>query len=336
MDLPETLPSTPRVRRAPGVSCVLAIATVALAGCTDDGPAGLGSLRFGQIGEVDLLLEAPLLLGAGELRQRLRWSSEGPFLLTEEISYRGELGDRTEIERFENPEVLAGSYAQWIVQVNEVDALDLFIDGLDPALDPSCGQGRTRITLRITDDPRGESISWTRCVLGSLATLQPGGAGPEPAAARVAAAALLLREQALGSRFTSTYDASVPFATIDKGEDTGADINQPRAVVDAEAWEAFWAEHRGDAEPRPEVDFERDLVVVAAVGVRFEAGDSVEVRRVLPVDQSTIVTIVERVPGNFCSPAERRQTPFHIVRVPRVPLPMIFADVEVERVPCGL
>ena len=83
------------------------------------------------------------------------------------------------------------------------------------------------------------------------------------------------------------------------------------------------------------VDFAEDMVVVGAVGVREEAGDSVEIRRVLTVQDGSVVTLFERAPGDFCSPAARSHIPFHIVRTPRIPFPVVFTEVEVERVPCG-
>lgn len=78
------------------------------------------------------------------------------------------------------------------------------------------------------------------------------------------------------------------------------------------------------------------MVLVAAVGERHEAGDSVEVRRVVPADGGTLAEAFERVPGNFCSPAERTHVPFHVVVAPLAPLPVTFPEIVVERVPCGV
>ena len=72
-----------------------------------------------------------------------------------------------------------------------------------------------------------------------------------------------------------------------------------------------------------------------SVGVREEAGDSVEVRKILPVDQGTLIEVWERVPGDFCSPASRTHVPYHVVVSPLTPEPQRFSDVRIERVPCG-
>ena len=108
----------------------------------------------------------------------------------------------------------------------------------------------------------------------------------------------------------------------------------PFPVLDDVAWSAFWLEHSGNAEP-PEGDFDSEMVIVGAVGQRHEAGDSVEVRQILQVDDGTLTHLFERVPGNFCSPVARTHYPFHIVVSPRTPSPIRFADIGLEEVSCG-
>jgi hypothetical protein len=192
------------------------------------------------------------------------------------------------------------------------------------------------VTLTLRDDVQDRSVSWTRCASGFLGTLTPSGAGPDPAAARVVSAGLLARDFAIGQSFRSAFVGTLPFGTLDEGEDTGFSLSSPLVIQEEESWREFWQIHRRDAAPLPEVDFETETVVVAVVGERLEAGDSVEVRRVLPVRFGTVVEMVERIPGDFCSPAERRQTPFHIIVTPRLRSPVGFAQpVPVERVPCG-
>jgi hypothetical protein len=72
-----------------------------------------------------------------------------------------------------------------------------------------------------------------------------------------------------------------------------------------------------------------------AVGLRGEAGDSVEVRRVVETNDGTLITLYERVPGDFCSPAARDHYPVHVIVAPRTRLPILFSEVVIERVPCG-
>lgn len=305
------------------------------AGCNDNGTAPPDSLRIGQLGTVEVRLEVPLRLGVGSLTQILSWGSAGAWSLQESIEYRGLEGDESFLRSSGDPGQFAANYASLITQVNEVEGLELFIDELSQDLEPACGPTRTRVTFTIRDDAREQLFSWTRCADGSLANLTEVGAGPDPAASRVVVAARLARDATLGERFASVYAGSVPFGTLDRGEDTGANLDAPLALTDQAEWLAFWQDHDPDA-PTPKVDFETEMVIVAAVGTRQEAGDSVEVRRILQVDAGTQVELVERVPGDFCTPASRAHEPFHIAVAPRTPPPVRFADIRRVEVPCGM
>jgi|GEM_PF-496144 len=323
---------------ARGSLAILAAILLSFA-CGDQGPAGPDALRFGQIGRIRVDLTAPLGLGQGEVRQILTWESSGPWELRESISYAGFHGDEDVRRSYQLPQVLAGSYATWIAQVNDVRSLSLFVEELEPdgatPSDLECGATRARLVVTIRDSARGEEMSWTRCVNGRLETLTESGAGPDAPAGRVASAAILARQYALLGTFQSAYAGSVPFGTIERGEDSGAEPSRSQVFNSYATWSAFWEEHRPTAEV-PFIDFGTDMVILAAVGLRSEAGDSVEIRRVLPVGDSTFVVRVERVPGDFCSPAEKLHYPYHLVVVPGVPLPVRFVEpVAVERVPCG-
>jgi len=318
-----------------------ALACLSAAACGEGPGTDPGTLRFGQIGEVRLHLTTPLgFTYRGELQQSLTWSSSGPWRLTEAISYDGRAGDENERPSTVNPELLAGTYADWILRVNETTGLRLF--DLDSSLDPECegDRARTRISLTISDAVRDEERTWVRCVAASrgLGDLVTQYAGPDPNAARVANAALLLKEYTVEGTgfFRYSFDGTVPFATLARGEDTPAPLETSRVIEDDVNWRQFWLVHTGSEAGLPEVDFGSELVLVAAVGVRDEAGDSVEIRQILPVGETTNVEVVERVPGNFCSPVRRFHRPFHIVVAPRVPLPVTFLQLPREEVPCGV
>ncbi len=307
--------------------------------CGDGGGTQPGALRFGQVGEVRAHLVVPLALGEGELQQVLTWSSGGAWQLYESIAYAGRVGDETYLRSRGDPGAYAGAYASLITQLNETQGLKLFLDALPPALDPVCAPLQSRVVFLIRDEIRDEEVRWTRCGYGTLGSLTPEGAGPDPAAGRVVQAVMLARDYTLGNDFVSAYLGSVPFGTLDRGEHTPAPLEGPLAFVGEggkapDGWASFWAAHAGAAPPPP-VDWSREMVLVASVGPRGEAGDSVEVRRILPVGNATQVKLVERVPGDFCSPAARVHTPFHIVLAPRTPTPILFGEVTVERVPCG-
>lgn len=315
---------------------LLLAALVSVPGCGDNGVVPPDALRFGQIGRIDILLEVPLRLGAGALVQNLRWGSNGAWSLQESISYAGVQGDSDFRRSTGDPALAAGPYATLVTQLNSEPGLRIFGLGDELPQDsiPVCALTRTRLTFTVVDEARREEARWTRCVDGSLATLTPAGAGPDPASSRLAQAALIALRGTLGTDFRSVYAGSVPFATLDRGEDTPSNVRQPMTLTDSVAWSAFWADH-APSRPLPSVDFSTQMVVVGVTGERREAGDSVEVRRILPVDAGTLTHVVERVPGDFCSPAARVHVPFHIVVAPRTPAPFRFAEIVREEVSCG-
>lgn len=310
-------------------------AALAVTACESSGPVDPGTLRFGQIGSMQLTVVTPLALGLGETQQILSWDSDGFWSVEEEVRYRGLVGDATERSLEGSPDPLANAYAQWITDVNDNPGLTLFVDDLDPELDPDCLVTQSRITLAIHDDTRNETRSWTRCVPGFLQDLGFN-AGPDPGAPRVANLARLARDYTVGQDFRSSHEATQPFGTLDKGDDTPSGLTSPTIIQSASHFQGFWALHAPGTEPPP-VDFEAETVIVAAQGERREAGDSLSVRAVRPTGiQGAVITLVERVPGDFCSPAELTHVPYHVVVTPRLPAPVSFqSPVLVELVDCG-
>lgn len=328
--------------RAPGArlraGLVGGLVLLGAMGACDDGGTGPGdTLHFGQVGRIEVTLRVPGALRpqAGEIVQELVWQSTGEWTFTESMYYRGMLGDANRIARRSSVE-LVSEYVSLIEDLNQSPGLRLLgVEGLLRKPDPDCGTF-TRVTVRIVDTQRGDSARFIRCAQGSLGNnFTQSGAFPEEAtAARVPQAAILAERATLGRTATYAFTGSVPFATLDRGGDTPSPQAQPTVLRDSTAWRGFWSQH-APGRSLPAVDFREDMVVVGIAGVRDEAGDSVEVRRILPVNVGTLIHVVEREPGDFCSPAALRHKPFHIVVAPRTPEPDRFAEIVRDAVPCG-
>lgn len=339
-----------RLRRRLPITVLLPflLAPLVLSACDNDVTPPPDTLRFGQIGEIRVSIVAPRVFGEGrgELQQILTWGSTGAWVLREVLSYRDLEGDESIRRNEGDPATYASAYATLITQLNEADGIKLFpLEELPPDLSEPCITGWTRISFTIRDDVRDREITWTRCTQGTLGTLQTGEAGPDLAAGRVIQAAILVRDFTQGSRFASTYIGSVPFGTLDRGEDSGAHLEEPRVFASIPwgnprpptGWEMFWAAHNGARHDEiPQVDWATEMVIVAEMGLRTEAGDSIEVRQILQTGNGTQVNLVERVPGDFCSPAARDHYPFHIVVAPRTLDSIRFGRVDTVRVSCGI
>lgn len=339
-----------RVRQGlphPGFVCTALVVGAVLfaASCGRSDPLLPPTLRFGQVGELRFELLTPLGAPQGFIRQRLVWRSTGAWQLDEEVIYRGLIGSRERSRPSGDPSVFAASYASLIAQVNETPGLRLFDPRIEPIADLDCGPAGTRIRLEIEDTSRREVQVWERCASGPLTALRPDGAGPDAAAARIVQVAGAARDLTVGPDYRSPFFGTLPFGTLDQGDDSGVALDRPIFFLPLSgtggqriappSWAAFWRDHTRSSRPPPEIDWTREMVVVAAVGLRTEAGDSIRVQRILQVSDGAFVDLVQRVPGDFCSPASRSLYPYHIVVTPLTPSRVLFGTPKVERVPCG-
>ena len=290
--------------------------------------------RFGQIGHMTVTLETPLRINAGRFHQQLTWHNSGQWTLYEEIAYRGRAGDISEIGSNGDPSHLAPQYAELLVRLHEASGLALFIDELPEGVTHDCGASRTAITFSLFDAARGEAKEWQQCVDGSLSTMSERGAGPQLTATRLVAAGIQVRDATVGGDYRSPYYGSIPFGPLAKGERSSVVERDFSLIDDQGSWKHFWRRY-DEHNPLPEVNFEEDYVIVAFVGQRNEAGQSVNVRNIFQTVEGTVANIVERVPGDFCSPAQTIVHPFHIVVAPRTPAPHQFILLQTEYVSCG-
>ena len=327
-------------------------AAVLLCGATalscETGPGDFGTLRFGQVGEVEVRVRAPLNGGVGWQEQLLTWESSGAWRLYEEIGYREVVGEQSLTPNPGIPELFATAYASFIDGVNTNDGWKLFLEPALPSLPAEpCDVASTEATLEIRDLRRGQDAQWTRCVAGTLRSLRLRPDERDATTARVVEAATYLRNLTVGEGDdTYAYAGSWPFATLDKGDETGLTLDKPRVFRSPDDdghheapadWETTWRAHAPDDRPLPEVDWATEMVLLGTVGPSQESGDTVEVRRVLylGVEKGTQIDLVHQVPGDFCAPVSRVLHPYHFVVAPRAPAPVFFADTKVERVHCG-
>ena len=281
------------------------------------------------------------------MQQVLTWNSDGAWSLYEEIGYGSVAGDDSQVRNPGLPYLYAASYES---------LLQLAIDNQGTRLwEPpdqvdDCGI-RSRVSVLIRDNQEKEEKEWARCAANAnaLGNLTTEGFEPDDGAARVIQIALRARDFTVGEDFNQyAYTGSMPFATIERGTQPGRELADTvlvfRSADDAEegeapeGWERFWEGHTGGDRARPEIDWAREMVIVAAIGKRETLGFSVEVRRVLQIGDASRVTgtkieRVELVPGDYCAPARRIEWPYHIVRTPRGhPRPSF--PKRTERIPC--
>lgn len=333
-------------RRFSAIRITLGLTTtcIAFTGCDPVGPT---LLRFGSDGLVRVTVEVPLQGGLGWMEQVFTWQSDGAWSLFEEIGYDTLMGDRSLLRSPGLPFRFAANYVSLLHLVNENRGTRLW--GLRD-LDPNCGIGRSQVSFLIHDNLRDDQKEWTRCAPEAtpLRGLSIQGVDPDDGSARVIQVVLRARDFTLGANFDGyAYTGSLPFGTLERGTESGMDLNESTVFRSTgergrseppQEWLDFWKKHTRDSgRPPPEVDWASEMVVVAAVGVRRELGDSVEVRRVLVIDEDRDMKfeIVERIPGDYCAPARRTVRPHHIA-VTRRDVARVSYGFREERVPCGV
>jgi len=286
---------------------------------------------------------SPLGPGGSFLQETLRWRSRGPWVLAERIHYRQIDGSETLTARQLNPGELSQEYASVIRQLHEAEGLRLFQGDLSQELQPVCVGNQSQLTLTVRDDRLDQTARWVRCTRGTLFDVQPASGAPDVGASRLVAAAQLIRFFTIGEGRLGTYRGSVPFATLDRGPDSPARAPESVAFLSTDggvpaAFLTFWDQHTPEGTPPPQVDWANEMVFLVSVGERFEAGDVLLVERIVPQGpgQGTAIESVLRVPGDFCSPGERRLHPYHLVVTPSIPPPVEFRNPRIERVACGL
>ncbi|HYF40479.1 MAG TPA: protease complex subunit PrcB family protein [Gemmatimonadales bacterium] len=169
-------------------------------------------------------------------------------------------------------------------------------------------------TMRVAE---GDSTDYGPVALAPEPEYGPDSAAPAPAPAPA-------EEPQAEWTDTTTQQGYAPYgssATVQIrriGQWTHTGINERRRLVirDANAWAAFWSELGvGD---RPEVDFNRDLVVAVAAGQQSSGGHEVAVDKVAQNNGELIIEVVETAPGPNCVTTAALTQPVDVVVVPNV------------------
>ncbi len=112
----------------------------------------------------------------------------------------------------------------------------------------------------------------------------------------------------------------VEFESLVRQEQTGLVAPEQRVIRTEQAWSEAWKQimtYRIPAPERPVIDFERDMVVLVALGERPTAGYAVEVVSIERDGAFLRVVARETKPSADMAQATVLTHPVHAVRVPR-------------------
>ena len=103
---------------------------------------------------------------------------------------------------------------------------------------------------------------------------------------------------------------------------------QRLVIGDAETWAALWAEMMSTGSPStpPYVDFQKEVVIVAAMGERRVGGYEIAIESVQFTNGAALVTVRSTSPGPTCDRAEVMTAPLDAVRMRKVSGPIAFQE----------
>lgn len=110
-----------------------------------------------------------------------------------------------------------------------------------------------------------------------------------------------------------------------------------RVVIrDAAAWKEMWSRiwTTQPAPPLPNVDFNQEMVIVAALGTRSSGGYSIAIESAYREGGSLHIVIRTEAPGSGCMATMALTAPVDVARVPRSADPVQFHEKDVTR-NCG-
>ncbi len=154
-------------------------------------------------------------------------------------------------------------------------------------------------------------------------TVRPaeGTGGATPAAPPVAAPAPTAREPADNRpQPPELYQGYADSGTINIrriGPWSHTGIAEPlrQVIQDPKAWAQFWS--RLGLGDRPEVDFEKELVIAVASGQQRTGGFAIAVDRVSQKEGELTIQVVETSPGPNCMTTSELTQPVDVVAIPR-------------------
>ncbi|MFO1499086.1 MAG: protease complex subunit PrcB family protein [Verrucomicrobiota bacterium] len=130
----------------------------------------------------------------------------------------------------------------------------------------------------------------------------------------------------------STLAAGPALRSLAKGAISGLQEQKEEVIRDAAGWQKLWTAHATSSKTAgtlPEVDFDREMVIVATSGRHSTGGYSIEVTRVEQLPDKLRVYITRKAPPSGAMAIQVLTAPFHMVAVPKSSWPVEFVVNDV-------
>jgi len=126
-------------------------------------------------------------------------------------------------------------------------------------------------------------------------------------------------------------EQEIEFEILDVGDVSGYGEEAYLVVKSEDEWENVWKKHTSVCEPQeqpPEVDFAKNFVVCAFMGMRLTTGYSINVERVWTDGENVFVEVVKRCPPEGLVVCEMVTCPYVMVLMERMDMPFVFQVVD--------
>ena len=123
----------------------------------------------------------------------------------------------------------------------------------------------------------------------------------------------------------------LPIRLLVKGAFSGIQEAKQMVIKDRAAWEMLWTQHnvnKASAAPLPEVDFSKEMVIVATMGTKRTGGFSLEIVRAERRGKKLRIVVQQASPPPGAMTIQALTAPFHFVAVPRRDLEAEFIGVN--------
>ena len=121
----------------------------------------------------------------------------------------------------------------------------------------------------------------------------------------------------------------LPVRSLARAAFSGIQDPKQEVIKDKAVWEETWARHVSKAKgapPRPDVDFTKEMVIMAAMGRKNSGGYSIQVTSVKPVGDKLQVNITQIAPPPGAMTIQALTSPIQFVAVPRSDLEPEFKE----------
>ena len=136
---------------------------------------------------------------------------------------------------------------------------------------------------------------------------------------------------------TSSVAGIQPMRQLLQEYNSGVTDSTRLIITDADSWANTWAQvyaQSGPVRPVPEVDFSREIVVLAALGTRATGGYTIRIDSARTTIGALEIFVRRIVPGPTCGTTAALTEPVAAVALPRTSLPPRFVESE-EAADCG-